>query len=96
MGKGQNTTSQREALEFFNSHREAMMRRVPRGKEAEYGATFCWIREPAYCWKSSYGDFSPATLHAATAAGLLEKDGYRPGWRITAAGRAALEDGRDG
>jgi len=78
------------ALEFFDRHRAAMVKDAPPGSEEEYGNTFAWIREPAYCWPEAYGDFAPATVRAATAKGLLEQSGTRPAWRITPAGRAAL------
>lgn len=81
------------ALTFLAQHSDAMRRETPRnGNADEYAAVFWWAREPSYCWSEAYGDFSPATLNAGIRQGLIEKDGYRPCYRITPAGRAALKE----
>lgn len=49
-------------------------------------------RAIVHAWETAYGDFAPATLNAGIKRGLIEKDGYRPAYRITDLGRQALKD----
>jgi hypothetical protein len=83
----------RNALQFLQDFSDGMRQNAPRGDEDAYAAVHWWAREPSYCWKTAYGDFSPATLAAGIRAGLIAKDGHRPCFRITPAGRLALHLG---
>lgn len=79
-----------EALNFLAHRRAAMLRTAPSGKEAEYGSVFWYPSEPSYCWSSTYGDFSPQTLMAGVARGLIDRKGSSHAYRITSAGLTLL------
>jgi hypothetical protein len=81
------------ALQFLSGYSNAMRDGATSAAQRDsFAAAFWWAREPSYAWETAYGDFAPATLNAGIKRGLIEKDGYRPAYRITDLGRQALKD----
>lgn len=79
------------ALDYLAGHRRMMLRAAPDGKEDEYASAYWYPREPMYSWSTAYGDFSPQTLMAGVARGLVDRKGRSHAYRITDAGLALLK-----
>lgn len=90
-GRVKLTPTLRAALEFLEAHRQGLRKVLPDATDEELSRAFWYPREPIYCWKGAYGDFSPAALKAGVKRGyVLRRADNAHGYTITKAGREAL------
>lgn len=79
------------ALVFLRDFADDMASRAPAALVAAYSADAFWEpHEPAYAWKSLYGDFAPLSMQAGMRRRLIERQGR--GYRITDLGRSYLKE----
>jgi hypothetical protein len=78
------------ALAFLVGYSDEARRLAPMGEGDQYAGMLWRPHAPDYCWESTYGDFTPATLMAGVRRGLIERpERYDHAYRITPAGREA-------